>query len=444
MRHGAWLFGVATLLALPARAHANGRFPFAAQLVVDPLDATHVVVRTTFGPIQSIDSGRTWQWICERSVGYSGIFDPSLAIGEGGVLFGLSYALSRSEDRGCSFAHVGGDIDARYVVDLTVDPVDPSRVLAVTTATDPTAPDAAAYFFESRDGGRSFSRVGDALPAGFTPETVELASSRPARVYVSGKGATASTGIILRSDDGGLSWRVLSFDLRGAKAPYVAAVDPHDEARVFVRLDQEPGDRLVVSTDGGETFTDVLTGNGKLYGFALSPDATRIAVGGPNDGVLVADSHALAFTKNVDGPVRCLTWTSAGLWGCFDEAVPGGSAFSVGLSSDEGRTFAARYRLPELVPLACGAGTTTGDRCPEDWPAVESTLGIGDAGPDASDAAVDAGASDASTTTPDPVGSGGGGCGCDLPRYTRVDAGAWAVVGALAILVRRRRVVAKS
>lgn len=125
--------------------------------------------------------------------------------------------------------------------------------------------------------------------------------------------------------------------------------------------------------------------------------------------------------------------------------MPGGGAFSVGLSSDEGRTFVPRYRLPDLAPLACGAGTTTGDRCAEDWPAVEATLGIGDAGPDAGgDAASDGAPGDASTTTTAKDDANDGGCGCDLARSTREGAPSWFAALVVASTFVRRRVVAKS
>jgi photosystem II stability/assembly factor-like uncharacterized protein len=434
-----WLIASALLLS-PTAAHANGRFPFAAQLVVDPLDASHIVVRTTFGPLQSTDGGHTWQWICERSVGYTGIFDPSLAIAEGGVLFGLSDALSRSEDRGCSFVHVPGDIDGRYLVDLAVDRTDPRHVVAITTPTVLGDPGAASYFFDSRDGGRFFLRFGDALPADVVPETVELAPSRPGRVYVSGKGPS-STGVMLRSDDGGATWERTDFSLGGAKAPYIATVDPRDEARVFVRLDQEPADRLLVSTDAGRTFVDVFQREGKLYGFALSPDGTKVAVGGPTDGVFIADAHDLVFIKASDIEARCLTWSTAGLWACVDETP---TTFSVGLSTDEGKTFVPRYRLRDVTPLVCARGTTTGDRCAEDWPAVQTTLGIDDAGAGAKDASIGVDADvgiDASRDDADasalPVASSNDGCSCEVPGPASDRSAGWLSLGVALLLVSR-------
>src|SRR5687768_951087 len=57
--------------AVPARA--NGRYPLADQIVVDPGNPEHVVARATFGLLDSSDGGKTFRWICERAVGYYGV-----------------------------------------------------------------------------------------------------------------------------------------------------------------------------------------------------------------------------------------------------------------------------------------------------------------------------------------------------------------------------------
>jgi hypothetical protein len=426
------------LLVAPS-VGANGRFPEAAQLVVDPRDPAHIVVRTTFGPIQSVDSGRTWRWACEKSVGYYGVFDPALAIAEGGVLFGLYDGLARSADRLCGFERSAGALDTLYVADLAVDSRDAKHVIAVSSPTTFGTPGVRAVFAESIDGGRTFAIPGDKLPEDFVPYTTELAPSRPKRIYVSGKGAFPLFGVMERSDDGGLTWTETTFDLAGARAPYIAAVDPTNDARVFLRLDGEPNDRLALSGDGARTFDDVFVGKGKLLGFALSPDGTRVAVGGPADGIHVADAHTLVFVKTSDVGVRCLTWTTAGLYACASEAR---DAFTVGLTNDEGKSFATLYRNVDLAPLACSAGTSTGDTCAGFWPGVRASLGVDDAGP--TDATSD-GTSDAAGDPTSDAGPLGGlasdvGCtaasrsvgGCLTPAFA-------ALLAALAAKRRRAR-----
>ena len=45
----------------PFEAHANGRFPDAQQLVVNPENPNDIAVQTTYGFIHSLDGGTSWQ-----------------------------------------------------------------------------------------------------------------------------------------------------------------------------------------------------------------------------------------------------------------------------------------------------------------------------------------------------------------------------------------------
>src|SRR4051812_37963605 len=119
---------VACSLAAP-EAHANGRFPVAGQLVFDPGDPSSMAVRVTFGVIVSRDSGKTWDWICEKAMRYGSIIeDPSIAITAGpGLLVGTQEGLARSGD-GCDWklAPVGAP-----VMDLVVRRDDPHGAIAL-------------------------------------------------------------------------------------------------------------------------------------------------------------------------------------------------------------------------------------------------------------------------------------------------------------------------
>ena len=55
---------VAALFVATPSARANGRFPGASQLVVDPSNDQRIVVRATFGVLQTTDRGATWRWVC--------------------------------------------------------------------------------------------------------------------------------------------------------------------------------------------------------------------------------------------------------------------------------------------------------------------------------------------------------------------------------------------
>src|SRR6185503_7772783 len=104
MRWGFLVLGCVTalgLLGVSSHAVANGRFPNAQQLVVSPTNPDRLWLRATHGVLTSADRGKTWRWVCEEAVGYSGTRDPSIGVtATGAVLVGVS-GLSISRDDGC-------------------------------------------------------------------------------------------------------------------------------------------------------------------------------------------------------------------------------------------------------------------------------------------------------------------------------------------------------
>jgi hypothetical protein len=423
------------LCASAGDARANGRFPQANQLAVDPSDASRIVIRGTYGAVQSNDAGKTWRWICEESLGFVGIFDPAIALpSNGAILVGLPDALTRSTDRGCNFGKVAGPPEKKYVIDLAVFPPDPKRVVFVTSPVN-TAPGTQATFATSTDDGASWVE-GTPLPEDFQPYTVEIAPSRAERVYASGRGPFPLFGIVARSDDGGATWEQVTFDLKGHLGVYISAIDKTNPDILYARFDGEPGDSLRVSTDRGTSWQEIFAGKGELLGFAMSPDGTKIAIGGPTDGVHVAKTSDRVFTKASNFGARCLTWAAAGLYGCGAEASDG---FSAGISVDDGKTYTALFRAKDLEPLACPQGSTTQSTCPAAWPEVQrSLLGGPDAGADAAPAN-DASMPDAGPPPPPPATTT---CGCRAaPREPSLFHGALlpAVVALCCGLRRRRR-----
>lgn len=433
--------GLAAALALlsPTAAWANGRFPFANHLTVAERDPRHLVLRTTYGLLQSLDGGSTWRWICETAVGYGGTLDPAVALaGDGRILAGLfGKGIAASADRGCSFTSDAAPFTGQYVIDLAVEPGAPDRVVAIS-ATGSAAGTFTVRVAQSLDGGATFTKVGPDLPPTFNAETIEVVKGRPSRVYAGGsrEGAPSDAGggrvgLLYRSDDGGASWKELAIDLRGGQAAFVSAVDPRDPDRLYVRVSGDPKiggpDRLLFSKDAGETFAEIAVAKGSMLGLALHPDGTRIAFGGPTDGVWVAATTDHAFTRRSGVGARCLTWTAAGLYACAADYPDG---FTLGVSKDDGATFAPLYKLAQLGPLECPAGTTTATICPREWPATKDKLGIldPDAGPK------DAGASDAGTT-PVPADDG---CGCHVGRGPSLALGGGAAALVLGLLARRQ------
>ncbi len=448
-----WL-SVALVLAMATAAGsagANGRFPLAGQLVVDRDDPRIMVARTTYGLARTIDGGASWRWTCEKAIGYDGVFDPPLVLAapgpsqQGAIVAGLTYAVARSVDGACTFARSSEPpLGAQWAIDLALDPSDARHVVAITAPLD-DAPEFRATLAHSHDGGGTFTAAASLLPEDVAPTTLDVAPSNPARVWIAGNAAFVRFGALLHTDDG-VTFRSSIFDLRGGRAPYIGAVDPKDQDRLWLRIDGDVRDRVVLVSGAGTRLADVFEGE-ELLGLAVSPDGARIAVGGPKDGLWIASTlpppAGHAFTQVSALHVRCLTWTSAGLYACADDLVDG---FSVGLSTDEGRTFAPVFRRSTLRPLPCAL-----DTCAGAWRDVALAIGadprlvLPDAGPDAGpdgDAARDA-APDASTrddvSAADASSAGAAsasGYGCTTrarPTSRSADERAWSAAGWLAL-----------
>lgn len=418
---------LATALSAPSSL-ANGRFPNATQLVASPADAKHFLLRTTYGVIQTFDSGSTWSWSCERAVGYSGVFDPAFVItGNGAILSGLADGLSRSTDRGCAWSRAPG-LEGKYVIDLALDPKNPLRVVGVTGGERAT-------IVESLDGGATWATL-SVLDADVRAETLDATYSDAQRLYVSGALAgNATKGVLLRSDDGGRTFKKQLIELKGGVAPYIAAVDRANADTVYLRINTEDlpdgtigRDHLVMTSDGGATFRELATTVGDLLGVALSPDGSRIAYGGPRDGLWIASTTDFTFRRAGNHSARCLAWRDEGLYVCVPE---GDLGFTVGLSTDLGASFRRFYTVTKVKELKCAPTTSTGATCPAEWPAIYSMV------EDDPVIATDAGPRGEPPATIPPAQSGCSGCATS--RNTNAPASIL-TLAITALLVSRRRV----
>lgn len=357
---------LATLLVLGVApsVYANGRFPSVDQLVVEPGNPDHLVLRTTFGLLASKDRGGAWDFLCEDALGYKDA-DPALAVLEGGrVLLGLVDGVSVSDEAGCTFERATG-IDGR-VIDLTVALGEPGTAYAATI------PGTATVFWQTTDGGTSFSPLGDEVP-NFTATTLDTAPNHPELIYAAG--LLGTRGGFLRSEDRGKSFVTFVVpEATSARRPYIAGIDPTDERTVYVRTEGLPG-LLFVTRDGGEHFTRILALDIPVQGFALSPDGRTIVASNPYDGIYRAQRDDFAFERVACKGPSCLVHDDGVLFGCGDNYVDG---YIVGRSSDLGESF---QRVADFGCLegavACGASSGAGALCPAVWPMIEQQLGGG-------------------------------------------------------------------
>jgi MYXO-CTERM domain-containing protein len=437
MKRTASLLAATSLLAAAPSALANGRFPSAEQLVVEPGNPSHIAVQVTYGFIQTRDAGATWHWTCEDAAGYGGVLDPPIALLDTGVLIaGVFDGLVVSSADGCDLGFVPG-LEGKFFVDVSASKVDPRRAIAVSS-NGLGGNQFDTRLWASTDTAATWSPAGVPLPSDFLALTADAAPSNEQRVYLSGFVIPSSTnyiGSLARSSDGGASWEIV--DIPGStntSGPYLAAIDPNDPDTIYVRLEGDIG-VLLVSHDAGDTWETVFTATSQLLGFALSPDGTEVRVGTETDGIHGASASDLVFSQVSSLGVRCLTWSGDVLYACAKEAVAG---FTIGKSLDKGVTFQPIHNLPCLSgpDPACAAGTTIADECPGPWAAQKQVLQT-----DLCETGTTAATTGAGGGTTDD-GAGDDGCACSVPspsHDTTVPIGSLLAVVGVAGAIRRRR-----
>lgn len=432
-------------------ASANGRYPFAQQLLVAPTDANHLWLRTTYGLVTSADGGASWDLICETGVGYSGRQDVMVAATVNGKVFvAAEEGLFVTADNGCGWS-ANPDIGANYVRDIAVES-DGRHVLALVLLPGDTSYD--LVIFRSDAEGEHFAVVGAPLSSNSIGETIDSAASDPRRLYVTSAplylvgadgGAVPDDAVLFRSSDGGETWQALP--IPGASRTnraFIAAVHPTNPDVVYIRVQSTRPDGkgesfLLYTDDAGRSFREIFRGPADLLGFSLSADGNEVLVGlgDPFDpaGLRTADPAAFgvyraappdfSFARRFSGHVGCLTRSSAGLFVCGNN-LP--TEFVLALSTDDGQTASPILELGHVRgPLNCG---DTGRICRPEWPATCALVdSCASGGPDAG----------ASTTT-----TSDSGCGCTLSRgrshrLTEFVAVLSGIASCLCISARRRK-----
>ncbi len=207
----------------------------------------------------------------------------------------------------------------------------------------------------SDDGGASW-RAAATLP-GYFLETVEVAPSDPSRVYATAF-VTGPEPVFLRSDDGGATMRETTRSFAGAQSAWIAGVDPTRPDVVYVR-GQRPGGAGTIlsrSDDGGRSFRRLAETTGAMRGFALSDDGATVWFGSSDarEG-LQRSVRGGPFARTREQPVvQCLRQHAGTLYVCADEAVDG---YALGRSRDGGDTVTPLLSLRALTdPVTCPAG----------------------------------------------------------------------------------------
>lgn len=252
-----------------------------------------------YGIYKSMDGGRTWAHLgLERSERIHRIrlhpTDPNVA-----YVAALGPTWSDGEERGVFKTTDGGRTWRRvlYVnertgaAELVMDPTNPNKLFAAMWEhrREP-------WFFESGgpgsglyvtyDGGETWRRLtaDDGLPSGNLGRIgIAIARSRPEVVYAL---VEATRSALVRSDDGGHSWRTINDSAGVAPRPFYYAdirVDPLNENRLY-----SIHGRCTVSEDGGQSFETVVPSSvihGDVHELWIHPEDNRMLLMGNDGGV---------------------------------------------------------------------------------------------------------------------------------------------------------------
>jgi MYXO-CTERM domain-containing protein len=429
---GLALFAV---LAVPQAARADGAFPDSLGILL-PQDQPHrIMASTNFGLAVSDDDGSSWNFVCEEAIGtFATLYqvgpppdDRLFAVTVDGVM--------ESADNGCSWDRAHGAVIVPS--DVFADPSDPQRVLVVSqTATDGGEP--AQAVFESTDGGKSFDRSRFAVQPNSYITGVEIAQSDPQTVYVTTYDTQPIRPSVVRSSDGGASWKAHSLAVAlGPVLVRILAVDPRNSDIVYLRtLDNSSTDQLAIYDDATGTARVALVLQHPMSAFLRRSDGA-LMVGTRDGGAYVSTDDGKSFSMLAHAPhLRALGERDGVLYAVADDTKDG---FAVGASRDQGASWQALMRFEDIKgPLACG---DLPSRCAIAWMNFLAALEMSKQ--DAGSPRIDAGAVDGGHRSGKRAATAG--CGCRTPGSPEHErAWPWAVLGLLASAsVLRRRGAAR-
>ena len=270
---------------------------------------------------KSINGGENWRevwqgdnlaryiWINphDNNVIYvsTGIFDREAANSDpvsgnpGGV------GVIKSTDGGENWFEVNNGLDNLYVGSLFMHPENPEILLAGTGHNQYWENDGV---YLTTDGANSWTRVfsGERINI----NSVEFSPTNPQVAYAGGE------SIILRSEDGGKTWRAMSPEGHGWGAPGVRGgfpidfqVDPRDPMRIFAN---NYGGGNFLSENGGESWGVASSGytGAQIRAIAVDPNYSGVVYVAARSGIFVSRDGGSTWSGITAPPFMVLEWNA--------------------------------------------------------------------------------------------------------------------------------------
>lgn len=442
------LAALVVLAAFAGGASANGRDPYSATVHWQRGSEQNIAAGMTFGLVLSHDGGATWQWMCEKAIGYGGQFDPDYEYTSTGAIFATTFDGMKVMRDGCTFAATPPGMT--FVSRIEQDK-DGGFYYAASDPMD-------SKIYKSINDGSTFSSV---TPPGALPgdwwESIETAPSNAQNVYLTGfrldQKCTANSGnpgtpctmstectnggmcepqktfLLYKSTNGGTSYTAMNMTgittTSQNSVIQIMGISPVDVNTLYVKVTLETGndgDSIYKSTNGGTSWTKILSKNSRFgLAFLVRYDGTCVA-GTRELGAWKSTGCDTTWTDLTSAPhIGCLYENSAHeVWACTQNTAVqqlGLDADGYGLmKSTDLTTWTGVLKYEDIKqPVDCAVGTIQQDRCVErymdeqsPWCCLVPQLGITSTAIDCSGARgcfaqVD-GALDAPTTKPPPKG----------------------------------------
>ena len=277
------------------------------------------------GVYRSRDGGRTWKHLGLRDAQQVAAIavDPRDArrvfVAAAGHPYGPNSerGIFRSLDGGDTFDKVLYKDDNTGGADVVIDPRDPKVVYASLWESREGPWEngdwngAGGGIYKSVDGGKTWKQLARGLPADIVQAHLAIAPSEPARLIAT-IGAKAGTSIV-RSDDGGASWTVITHDTRpaarigGGDLP-VPRIDPKRPDVVYIASTVS-----WKSSDGGKTWSALrgAPGGDDYQNVWIHPSDPDVIILGSDQGAVVTVNGGTSWSEWYNQPTAQLYHVNA-------------------------------------------------------------------------------------------------------------------------------------
>lgn len=266
------------------------------------------------GVYRSDDAGQTWTHAGLEDVGQIGavLIHPRDPLRVWVAAIGNPFAPSerrgvyRTRDGGRNWERVLFVADSVGAVDLEMAPDNSSTIYAAMWRAERkpwtiiSGADGVGGIYRTTDGGNSWDKMTEGLPTGLIGK-IDLAVSPadPNRVYALVETVDEEEGLY-RSDDRGLTWRLVSNQAGLMNRPFYYTnvdADPTDADIVYVNNED-----FYKSTNGGQDWTTIRTPHGDNHDMWINPDDPSVFIQSNDGGANVTLDGGNTWSSQLNQP----------------------------------------------------------------------------------------------------------------------------------------------